>query len=237
MEYCLYPLGDNGVIIELGSEINIDTQLKVQVVTTFLDDLPPEWMIEYIPAFTTVAIFYDPVNISSLSDQNSLPYDYVCHQIGELLSRLTSGKTIESRIVEIPVCYGGEFGPDLETVAKINGLSMEEVIHIHSSGDYLVYMIGFAPGFPYIGGMSEKIAAPRRESPRLKIPSKTVGIAGMQTGIYPIETPGGWQLIGRTPLRLFRPEEAHPSLLKAGDKIQFKSISLEEYKEWENDEG
>lgn len=237
MKYNLLPLGDNAVIIELGSKIDIIIQKKVQVVTTFLDEQPPEWLIEYIPAFTTVTIFFNPVTISNLCNYNSLPYDYVCFLINQFLPKLTSVKSIEPRIVEIPVCYEGEFGPDLETVAKMNGLSTDEVIHIHSTGNYSVYMIGFAPGFPFIGGMSERIAAPRRKFPRLKIPSRSVGIAGMQTGIYPIETPGGWQLIGRTPLRLFRPEEEHPSLLKAGDKVQFSPISLEEYKEWEdNDE-
>ncbi|HZG71453.1 MAG TPA: 5-oxoprolinase subunit PxpB [Chondromyces sp.] len=237
MNYDFYPLGDHAVLIEFGSGINPDIQKRVQVVSSFLDEHPPDWMIEYIPAFSTVTIFYDPIYVTALSRSSCLPYDYVCLLLNELLSGLTFEKTIPPRIVEIPVCYGGEFGPDLEDVAKLNGLSTEEVIHIHSSGDYLVYMIGFAPGFPYIGGMSEKIAAPRRKSPRLKIPSRTVGIAGMQTGIYPIETPGGWQLIGRTPLRLFRPEKETPSLLKAGDKIKFKRINLEEYKELEKAEG
>ncbi|MGV3465566.1 MAG: 5-oxoprolinase subunit PxpB, partial [Heyndrickxia sp.] len=143
----------------------------------------------------------------------------------------------ESRVVEIPVCYGGDFGPDLETVASMNGLSTEEVIQIHSSAEYTVYMIGFAPGFPYLGGMSEKIATPRLPSPRLKIPERTVGIAGNQTGVYPIETPGGWQLIGRTPIKLFRPQDEVPSLLHAGDKVRFKPISYEEYVEWEGEEG
>jgi inhibitor of KinA len=129
------------------------------------------------------------------------------------------------------VCYGGELGPDLEFVAEHNKLSAEEVIGIHSASVYLVYMIGFAPGFPYIGGMSGKIAAPRRSSPRLKIPAGSVGIAGSQTGIYPIETPGGWQLIGQTPLKLFQPESKSPSLLKAGDVIQFKPISYNQFLE------
>ncbi|RFU64340.1 5-oxoprolinase subunit PxpB [Bacillus sp. V59.32b] len=235
MEYSFHPLGDNAVIIEVDKDINVKTQQKVQVITTFLDEQPPSWMIEYIPAFTTVTVFYDPVRISTGSEEGRSPYQYVCNRLKELLSDLTAGTQVESRVVDIPVCYGGEFGPDLEYVARVNGLTTEEVIHIHSSGDYLVYMIGFAPGFPYIGGMSEKIATPRRESPRLKIPARSVGIAGKQTGIYPLETPGGWQLIGRTPTRLFRPENELPSLLRAGDKIRFLPISRQEYIEWEND--
>jgi len=137
----------------------------------------------------------------------------------------------QPEIVEIPVCYGGEYGPDLGFVAEHNGLSQEEVIKIHSEGRYLTYMVGFAPGFPYLGGLSEKIAAPRKESPRLKIPEGTVGIAGNQTGVYPITTPGGWQLIGRTPFRLFHPGKNPPTLLKAGNIVVFKPISEQEYKQ------
>ncbi|WP_394138052.1 5-oxoprolinase subunit PxpB [Cytobacillus oceanisediminis] len=235
MEYNLHPLGDNAVLIELGNEISQEAHEKVQALTAVLETQPPDWMTEYIPAYTTVSIFYDPLLIYQLSS-DKLPYDYVCSLIKPLMEGLEASKAADARVVEIPVCYGGEFGPDLEYVAKHNGMTPEEVINIHSSGDYLVYMIGFAPGFPFIGGMSEKIAAPRRESPRLKIPERTVGIAGMQTGIYPIETPGGWQLIGRTPVKLFRPHDDSPTLLKAGDKIKFKPISLKEFENWKETE-
>ncbi|PLR98451.1 5-oxoprolinase subunit PxpB [Bacillus sp. T33-2] len=231
MEYSLHPLGDNAVIIELGEEINIKTQQKVQFICTFLDNYTENWIIEYIPAFTTLTLFYDPVKASDNGKVNIPPYDYVCSRIRSLLSQVEAGNVADPRVVEIPVCYGGELGPDLQFVADHNSLTTEEVIHIHSTGDYIVHMIGFAPGFPYIGGMSEKIAAPRRERPRLKIPPRTVGIAGKQTGVYPIETPGGWQLIGRTPLELFRPVEQPPSLLRAGDRIRFKPISYKEYLE------
>lgn len=237
MEYSLHPLGDHAIIIELGKDINIATQQKVQVITEYLDEHPPMWMVEYIPAFTTVAVFYDPIKVLRISGSEKLLYEQVRHHLEGILSGLKAGHSPKPRVVEIPVCYGGEYGPDLEQVAKVNGLTTEEVIHIHSSGDYLVYMIGFAPGFPYVGGMSGKIAAPRRESPRLKIPARTVGIAGKQTGIYPIETPGGWQLIGRTPLELFRPAAESPSLLRAGDKIQFRPISQKEYIEREESKG
>ncbi|RFU62076.1 5-oxoprolinase subunit PxpB [Peribacillus glennii] len=236
MEYGIHPLGDHAIIIELGKDIYEETQQKVQVVSAFLDEHPPCWMVEYIPAFTTVTVFYDPVYFTNIN-KAKLPYNQACGQLSEMLEGLKAGNEKEQRVVEIPVCYGGEFGPDLEHVATINGLTAEEVIKIHSSGDYLVYMIGFAPGFPYVGGMPENIAAPRRESPRLKIPARSVGIAGEQTGIYPIETPGGWQLIGRTPLELFQPQAEPPSLLRAGDKLRFRPISHKEYLEWENHKG
>ncbi len=235
MEFRLRPLGDNAVIVELGTEINVETQQKIKEITSFFDENNFEWLIEYVPAFTTITLFYDPINLIDVFNKKNkqLPYQLVCEKLETIFTRLQTQQSFQSRVVEIPVCYGGEYGPDLEYVATHNNLTPEEVIAIHSSGDYLVYMIGFAPGFPYIGGMSEKIATPRRSSPRLKIPEGSVGIAGAQTGVYPIETPGGWQLIGKTPLKLFRPKEDSPSLLQAGDKIQFKPITQEDFKEWE----
>ncbi len=220
------PLGDQAIVIELGNEINDQTEQQVRKVAALLESRQPEWMVEFIPAFVTVAVFYNPCLAK---------YDDVKMELKELLTQLTEDLPFESRTIEIPVCYGGELGPDLEFVAQHNKLTAREVIDIHTSGNYSVHMIGFAPGFPFIGGMSEKIAAPRRDSPRLRIPERTVGIAGMQTGVYPIETPGGWQLIGRTPIRLFLPENDIPSLLRAGDKIIFKEISKEEYHAWEDD--
>ncbi|WP_043929775.1 5-oxoprolinase subunit PxpB [Bacillus sp. EB01] len=231
LTYIFHPLGDQAVVIELGEDINEETQQKVQLVTSFLDRNMESWMIEYIPAFTTVTVFYDPVEVVyKFRGKSRLPYDIVCFQLKKLLGKISSSEETLQRTIEIPVCYGGEMGPDLPFVAKHNGLSQEEVIHIHSAGDYTVFMIGFAPGFPFIGGMSEKIAAPRRDNPRIKIPPRTVGIAGKQTGVYPIETPGGWQLIGRTPIELFRSENEPPTLLRAGDKVKFIPISIEEYK-------
>lgn len=231
MDFYLHPLGDHAVIIELGNEISEPIHNKVKAVTSSLDQQPFEWMVEYVPAFTTVTIFYDPIHVFR-KDQAVLPYDYVCQEISDWLDQLHTSSSAEPRVVEIPVLYGGDAGPDLEYVANHNQLTPEEVVNIHTGGDYLVYMIGFAPGFPYIGGMSEKIAAPRRKSPRLSIPAGSVGIAGEQTGVYPIESPGGWQLIGRTPLALFQPDEKHPSLLQAGDTIRFTSITKQEYDQW-----
>lgn len=233
MNYKLFPLGDHGVIIELGNTISTITRQKIQIISSYLQDYPAEWMVEYIPAFTTVAIYYHPMKIERLTQGQKLPYHYVCEQLNSLLSSIGLDQTFESRMIEIPVCYGGEYGPDLQIVAEFNHITPEEVIEIHTSGDYIVYMIGFAPGFPYLGGMSERISAPRRKTPRLHIPARSVGIAGNQTGIYPLETPGGWQIIGRTPFFLFHPDEDPPTLLKAGDRIKFTSISCEEFKERE----
>ena len=226
MEPSFSPLGDQAIVIELGNEINEQTEKQIRRLSILLESRQPEWMIEFIPAFVTVTVFYNPC---------AALYDDVRMELTELLTHPGEDLAVESRTIRIPVCYGGDFGPDLEFVAQHNKLSAREVVDIHTSGDYSVNMIGFAPGFPFLRGMSEQIAAPRRDSPRLRIPERTVGIAGMQTGVYPIETPGGWQLIGRTPLRLFRPENEIPSLLRAGDKVIFQEISEEDYHTWEED--
>jgi inhibitor of KinA len=229
-----HPLGDTAVIVQLNEDSNRNySQTKIQTIVTFLENSPPVWMNEYIPSFQTVAIFYDPLKVPFTGSSFHFPYDYVCNELRQMIAKLHINQSIGQQIIEIPICYGGDFGPDLSFVANFNGLSTDEVIRIHTSGDYLVYMIGFSPGFPYLGGMSDKIAAPRRETPRLNIPARSVGIAGNQTGIYPIETPGGWQIIGRTPVNLFRPNHKIPSLLRSGDRIKFKSISLKEYHELE----
>ncbi|HSO57089.1 MAG TPA: 5-oxoprolinase subunit PxpB [Paenisporosarcina sp.] len=225
MEITYSPLGDEAIVIEVGNEISKEATNLVRSITKRIEETLMDTIIEVIPAFTTVTVFYVVTEEFRYKDIKNI--------IEKTLVEMKEFNSQEQRLIEIPVCYGGEHGPDLEFVAKHNELSVEEVIAIHCSGTYEVNMIGFAPGFPFIDGMSEKIASPRRTTPRLRIPERSVGIAGMQTGVYPIETPGGWQLIGRTPLNLFLPEQDIPSLLQAGDRIIFKPISEEEYAEME----
>ncbi|MBG9792029.1 kinase inhibitor [Paenibacillus dendritiformis] len=220
-----YPLGDAAVVVEFDTVIGPASHEQVRLLSLYLDHHPIPGMIEYVPAFTTVTVFYDPV---------VLRYEEAKAKLERAVEQTADMRLDEkARAVEIPVCYGGEFGPDLEDVAAHNHLTPDEVVRIHSSAEYLVYMIGFAPGFPYLGGMPERIAAPRRSSPRLAIPAGSVGIAGKQTGVYPIVTPGGWQLIGRTPVPLFRPDMTPPTLLRAGDTIRFVPITEKEYDCWE----
>ncbi|MFS0690705.1 5-oxoprolinase subunit PxpB [Sporosarcina sp. 179-K 8C2 HS] len=227
MRYTLSPLGDQAVVIEVGNEICAAFEWKVKAIVSRIEAESPPWMIEYIPAYTTVTLIY---SIQTFMKEES-PYEAVCDKIREMLVDVKQTGAVQQKVVKIPVLYGGKYGPDLDFVAKHNGLTADEVIDIHTSGDYTVHMIGFAPGFPFIGGMSEKISAPRRNTPRLKIPARSVGIAGVQTGVYPIETPGGWQLIGQTPLELFLPDENPPSLLAAGDKIRFYKITSDVYED------
>lgn len=214
------PMGDSALVLEVGDTINQGTHRRVQAVVQRLDQQSIPGVLEVVPAFTTVTVYYDPFQT---------PYAQMRDLVEAALQGLTDAELPLLRTVEIPVCYGGEFGPDLAEVATRNRLTPSEVIAIHTSAEYLVYMIGFAPGFPYLGGLPERIATPRRDTPRLTIPAGSVGIAGQQTGVYPLETPGGWQLIGRTPLRLFRPELDPPTLLQAGDFVRFREISREQY--------
>lgn len=214
------PLGDRAVVVHLGDAIDDASFQRVRALARRLEREPFAGLAEFVPAYTTVTVYYDPLQLA-LED--------ACAAIGRLLSNESPLEDEPTRLVEIPVCYGGEFGEDLEHVANHTGLTSDEVIRLHSSAEYRVHMLGFVPGFPYLGGMPPQLATPRRSSPRLVTPAGSVGIAGEQTGIYPLETPGGWQLIGRTPLRLFRPDENPPTLLRAGDRVRFHSITPAEY--------
>lgn len=229
----IYPLGDAAIVMQFGEHISQEVHQRVRAFASYLEKHPVPGLIEQVPAFTTVTVYYDPWLLSEKGKRD--PYQKVVDLLLEMLSKVGGSKEETSRIVEVPVCYGGDFGPDLAFVARHNHLSEEEVIAMHTAGDYLVYMIGFAPGFPYLGGMNEQIATPRKSSPRARIPQGSVGIAGKQTGIYSIETPGGWQLIGRTPLLLFDPYRSKPSLLYTGDRVRFVPISKDEY-EWRKEQ-
>ena len=182
-------------------------------------------MREYVPAFATVAVFYDP---AALGGEGA--FTRAAATVREALAELPEEPPAAGRMVEIPVAYGGEMGPDLEEVARQARLGADEVVSIHAGGDYLVHMIGFAPGFAYLGGLSERIAVPRRTTPRAVVPASSVGIGGSQTGVYPLASPGGWQIIGRTPLRLFVADRAEPALLRMGDRVRFRAISPEEFR-------
>ncbi|SDM69295.1 inhibitor of KinA [Fictibacillus solisalsi] len=222
--------GEAGILLEFGSVMDKKVNLQIHKTAKWLNDHPFDGFIETVPAYTTLTVLYNPV---IFIHPNKSAFELAVEQIKKRIELMPEESLTVGRTVEIPVCYGGDFGPDLEKVGEINGLSPQEVISIHTEETYYVYMLGFAPGFPFLGGMAKKIAAPRLSSPRLSIPKGSVGIAGEQTGIYPIETPGGWQLIGRTPTRLFTPEQDPPVLLQAGDQVKFYEITLDEYHAWE----
>ncbi|ADE69511.1 MULTISPECIES: 5-oxoprolinase subunit PxpB [Priestia] len=236
------PLGDSALVITFGDSIQYDIHKQIKTYKDSIESNPFPGFVECVPAFTNLTIFYNPLEVVAAVGKKQKkefvsPFEVVSSIVQSKLENEQTEKELNHRTVSIPVCYGGEYGPDLEYVARHHNLTTEEVISIHSEGEYLAYMIGFAPGFPFLGGLSERIATPRRPSPRTSIPAGSVGIAGMQTGVYPISTPGGWQLIGQTPIKLFLPEQNPPSLLQAGDIIKFEPISKEEYQEMQAKEG
>lgn len=233
------PLGETGLLVNFGDVISPEIHQQIKMLADYLEANPFVGMQEYVISYTSVAIYYNPFTVR----KNALPYkdksalQIVIKIIKDYINQAQNAPKVSARVVEIPVCYGGEYGPDIEFVAEHNHLSVEEVINIHTQAEYLVYMIGFCPGFPYLGGMDERIATPRRTTPRLKIPARSIGIAGNQTGGYPISTPGGWQIIGRTPIDMFRPDnQEEPSLLKSGDIVKFISISEKEYLSYKSKE-
>jgi len=224
-EYNILQVSESSALIEFGEIISKDINKKIRAVCNYLDNNNFYGFVEYVPYFCSISIIYNPLVFKN----EPRIFNKIKEILEDILRQIDVKDSYEDNIVEIPVCYGGKFGMDLEYVAKAHGIKSEEVIDIHSKGQYLVYMIGFTPGFPYLGGLDERLHTERRESPRGAIKAGSVGIAGMQTGVYPIETPGGWQIIGRTPLKLFDLSKDKKTLLKCGDIVKFKSISEEEY--------
>ncbi|MBU1341142.1 MAG: 5-oxoprolinase subunit PxpB [Proteobacteria bacterium] len=212
--------GDTGIIVEFGQGIDPDVNAKVRAVAAAIKKNTLQGVIEIIPTYRALLLIYDPLI--------TLPEKLV--RFIEQVETTLDYETAEPfKVVEIPVCYGGPFGPDIETVAEIAGIGVEEVIRLHSKPEYLIYMVGFTPGFPFLGGLDEKLFTPRLKTPRMAVPEGSVGIANNQTGMYPVTSPGGWQIIGRTPLTLFAPQRENPFLYQAGDKIKFIPISRQEY--------
>jgi inhibitor of KinA len=224
------PLGDHAIMITVGSSIDEATNRRVRAVSAALHADPPAGTVDQVPAFASVVVHYDPARVAG--DPGVSPYDRMVSQLETLVADAREPEVTEARVIEIPVCYGGAVGPDLEDVARRHELEPEDVVRIHSGGDYLVYMVGFLPGFAYLGGLSSRIATPRRSSPRTAVPAGTVGIGGDQTGVYPLVSPGGWNLIGKTPLRIFDIQRPEPTLLAAGDRVRFRQISLSEFTDW-----
>lgn len=212
--------GDSSILVEFGKEISPEINRRIANTVQLMREQHIEGVVDVIPAFCSLLINYDPRVIS---------YEKMKKRIQALVRvDIKRGET-SKRLFEIPVVYGGEYGPDLAFIAQNAGMSEEEVIKIHSSSDYLIYMLGFLPGFCYLGGLDERIHTPRLSTPRIKIPAGSVGIGGSQTGIYPLDSPGGWQLMGMTPVKTYDPDREVPILVEAGDYIRFVPIDEAEY--------
>ena len=214
--------GDSSILVEFGKEISPEINRKIAATVQLMREQHIEGVVDIIPAFCSLLINYDPRVIS---------YEEMKQRMQDLIKVDAKAEAGRKRVFEIPVCYGGEYGPDIANIAKNAGLSEKEVIEIHSSRDYLIYMLGFLPGFTYLGGLDERIHTPRLATPRIKINAGSVGIGGSQTGIYPLDSPGGWQLMGMTPVKTYDPEREVPILVEAGDYIRFVPVTEGEYLE------
>jgi inhibitor of KinA len=232
------PLGDSALNVRVCDGFDENPALALESVLDALRRLGGAQLpgvIELAPAYTSVAVFYDPVSVIEASRDAGAANEWLADRIREVLgAKIDPGVAVkeEPRLVTIPVCYGGQFGPDLDDVAKHTGFSPEEVIRRHTTAEYRVHCIGFSPGFPYLGGLPSELATPRRATPRKAVPAGSVGIGGNQTGVYPLSSPGGWHIIGRTPCRLFAVELDPPTSLRAGDRVGFRAITREEFDAW-----
>lgn len=206
------PLGDSALLLQLGDEIDIAVNQRVHALNALLQTKQIPGILEMVPSYCTLTVHYDP---------SLLTFDQAVHWVRDEMDRMTDFINRIPRRIEVPVRYGDASGPDLEAVAATKGISTADTIRIHSGREYTVYMMGFTPGFPYMGKLDERLVMPRLETPRIKVEAGTVAIAGSQTGIYPLNSPGGWHLIGWTPIKLFDPIGETPFFFAPGDVVKF----------------
>jgi inhibitor of KinA len=214
------PAGDSAIVVEYGDGIDVRINARVRLLQLALDAGAHDGVVETVPTYRSLMVHYDPLVLSR---------EALEALIVSTARRLPDEIQEPVRTVEIPVMYGGQAGPDLAEVAAMAGVDDQAVVNLHAGADYVVFMLGFMPGFPYLGGLPARIATPRLATPRTLVPAGSVGIAGAQTGIYPTASPGGWRLIGRTPVRLFDPRRSPPTLLEAGDHIRFVPVGREDF--------
>ena len=228
MPVTILPLGDHAITIAFGDTINEDINQQVLSFFNCLKQQKITGVKDIIPTYTSVTVVYDIMTIHK-KDNTVTAFDYMQQEMVKALQHVDEHKAETEKITRIPVCYDISLGIDLKEIAEQKNLSIEEIIYLHFSTTYRVYMIGFMPGFPYMGKVSDKIAAPRKNSPRKKVAAGSVGIADFQTGIYPFDSPGGWNIIGQTPMMMFNTSYIEPCLLNPGDKVNFVPISLQEF--------
>ena len=218
------PLADKALIVEFGNIISPDINRRVHSLHDVISIAEIPGVSECVPTYRSLLIIYEPTKVT---------YEKLVSQVKNLEKKSKAGcvpKRTTRRAV-VPVAYGGEFGPDIRQVAQYHNLKDDDIVRIHSAREYLVYMIGFIAGFPYLGELDDEIVTPRLETPRLRVPEGSIGIAERQTGIYPREAPGGWQIIGRTPLKLFDPLWQPPALIQPGDTVRFRPVSIDEFEQ------
>ena len=216
-------MGDRAVLVELGDDISPQINQKVRELYIGTKGRRIKGIKDLVPSYRSLMVVYDPLVIS---------LDFLESQMNEIWDALDDARLPDPRTVEIPVVYGDKYGPDLEWIADYHKMTPQDVIRLHTQPTYQVYMIGFMPGYPYMGEVPDELVTPRRKTPRTHVPGGSVGIAQKQTGIYPVASPGGWQIIGRTPVRLFDPQGKPPSFLEMGDRVKFFVITEQELLRW-----
>jgi inhibitor of KinA len=215
--FTVVAAGDAALVVQLEDRVDPELNAWCVALATALPAALGAAVRDAVVGYTSVTVYFDPLHVDR---------DWLEDQIGDLAERLeSSAASTPSGMIEVPVAYGGEEGPDLADVALFAGCSEAEVVHLHTAREYRVYLVGFVPGFAYMAEVDSRIAAPRRSTPRTALPAGSVAIAGVQTGIYPVVTPGGWNIIGRTEVRPFDPDRAEPSLFRAGDRVRFRALN------------
>jgi inhibitor of KinA len=228
-QYSIFPIGDSAVTIELGNYISQALNQKVLSMQQWLQRHPFEGLQDIIVAYSSLSVIYNAAVVKSKYNPETGIFPFIRQILADAYEKSLVTETEHSALVHMPVCYDPEFGLDLEFVAAEKQVNPEEIIHLHTSRIYRVFMIGFLPGFPYMASVDEKLIVPRKDSPRALVPAGSVGLADHQTGIYPLDSPGGWQIIGRCPYRLFDKANGNFLRLNAGDSVQFFSITREEF--------
>jgi inhibitor of KinA len=231
-DYTIQPLGDSGLLIDFGNRMEEATNNVVLQLFQKLNQTPFEGMIEAIPAYSSIAVFYNVDGVRKTIVENQTAYEFVMQKMKQLIQAAHFSNTISGRPIRVPVCYDEAFGVDLVAISEKLKLSVREIICLHTSRSYRVYMLGFLPGFPYMGEVDPKLILPRKNKPA-KVTAGSVGLAGKQTGIYPLDAPGGWQIIGKTPISLFDQKNNIPVSFRAGDQITFYSISKDEFENYQ----
>lgn len=230
-DYHIFPLGDSAITVDFGNIIDSAINLNVLAWYQQLTNDQIEGIIEIVPAYSSLTLHYDMLAVARNTPKGQLAYNWMCEMVEKRLQEPLAAHQKNGSLVKVPVCYDTFFAPDLAFLAESKGMSNEEVVNLHLSRSYRVYMLGFLPGFAYLGQVDDKLATPRKSQP-VEVAAGSIGIAGYQTGIYPMVSPGGWHIIGRTPVHLFDSDKEDPALLKPGDTVQFVSITLNEFENY-----
>jgi KipI family sensor histidine kinase inhibitor len=214
------PTGDLALSVELGDDISVDVNTRVRALEFLIEQKAVPGVVETVPTYRALQVYYDPAVVG---------YEALCRALAPLVEQAGATAMPPAREVELPCGYGGELGPDLEAAARRLDLSPDELVRLHAGASYLVYFIGFTPGLPYMTGAPARLTIPRLDTPRVKVPAGSVGIGGIQCCVYSVESPGGFWLLGRTPLRLYDPGAAEPILLRPGDRVRFRHVERAEF--------